>query len=84
MTHPVISPDGTTIAFEAQGAGTDIYTTPIDGGPVRAVVSTDADEAGPDWRPRPSPHCPAPTAVRTVVRPARLGATTIGPPGRQS
>jgi len=49
--NPAVSPDGTSIAFIARGNGWDIYTAPIDGGPVRVVTQAETDELAPTWRP---------------------------------
>lgn len=48
MRHPVISPDGKTIAFSYQG---DIFTVPSNGGTAKQITSNAAFDSYPVWSP---------------------------------
>ena len=74
--EPVVSPDGTTIAFDAPGQDQDLYVTPIDGGPVALVAGTEDAEIRPQWRPStPAPTAKPSAADRIVDDP---GAELVG------
>ncbi|MEO6810438.1 MAG: S9 family peptidase, partial [Isosphaeraceae bacterium] len=51
--HPRWSPDGKTIAFASDRAGsTQIWLLPIDGGEARQLTKLPIDVAGPIWSPK--------------------------------
>ncbi|GIF14608.1 DUF11 domain-containing protein [Actinoplanes teichomyceticus] len=53
--HPVISPDGTRVAYamtrEGQGSARDIYVVPVSGGQPRRVTDGTGDNYWPSWSP---------------------------------
>lgn len=48
LRNPVISPDGTTVAFTYKG---DIFTVPVSGGKARQITSNAAYDTAPVWSP---------------------------------
>lgn len=49
--NPVVSPDGTKIAFTLWSEDFDIVEIPLDGSPLRNVLSTSRHESSPMWSP---------------------------------
>ncbi len=48
---PAVSPDGNKVAYTAMEWDVDIVTIPLDGGPVKKMLSTRRMEQMPDWSP---------------------------------
>jgi Tol biopolymer transport system component len=49
--QPAVSPDGKTIAFQAAEDDWEIVSVPLDGSPVRSLISTRRNEFDPMWAP---------------------------------
>jgi Tol biopolymer transport system component len=50
-SYPAVAPDGHRIAFVAAPADWDVVEIPIDGGPMRPLISTPRYESWPAWSP---------------------------------
>jgi Tol biopolymer transport system component len=47
--YPAVSPDGQSIAFTVSDNDSDLVEVPLDGSPVRTLLSTSRNESDPTW-----------------------------------